>query len=85
MKLKAPEGVGEPCVAGIAITSRDGVYEVAPEVGALLIECFGFAEIGADTKADQAPAAVTVRPLGPTVMPKLSLPAWRAGPATKKI
>ena len=45
MKLKAPEGVGDPCVAGVRIAPRDGVYEVAPEVGALLIECFGFIEV----------------------------------------
>jgi len=47
MKLKAPEGVGDPCVAGVAITPRDGFYEVETKVGALLIECFGFAEVGA--------------------------------------
>jgi hypothetical protein len=45
MKLKAPPGVGDPCVAGVAIVARDGVYDVELEVGALLIECFGFAEI----------------------------------------
>jgi|HubBroStandDraft_4_1064222.scaffolds.fasta_scaffold1150255_2 hypothetical protein len=46
MKLKAPEGVGDPCVAGVAIASCDGFYEVETEVAALLIECFGFVEIG---------------------------------------
>ena len=30
MKLKAPPGVGEPCVAGVAIVARDGIYEVEP-------------------------------------------------------
>jgi hypothetical protein len=49
MKLKAPPGVGDPCVAGLAITSRDGVYEVEPEIGALLIECFGFVAVEAGT------------------------------------
>jgi hypothetical protein len=44
MKLKAPEGVGDPCVAGIAIAPRDGIYEVEAAIGALLIECFGFVE-----------------------------------------
>ena len=47
MKLKAPEGVGNPCVAGMIITPRDGVYEVGPAIGVLLIECFGFAEVEA--------------------------------------
>jgi hypothetical protein len=28
MKLKAPEGGGDPCVAGVVIAPRDGVYEV---------------------------------------------------------
>jgi hypothetical protein len=45
MNLKAPEGVGEPCVAGVAIVARDGRYEVDAEVAALLIECFGFVEV----------------------------------------
>lgn len=84
MKLKAPEGVGDPCVAGVAITSHNGVYEVTPEIGALLIECFRFVEAGADDKADQAAAAAAARPLGPAVMPKLSLPAWRAKPTARK-
>ena len=26
MKLKAPEGVGDPCVAGVAIAPREGIY-----------------------------------------------------------
>jgi hypothetical protein len=47
MKLKAPQGVGDPCVAGVTVGSRDGVYEVDPEIGALLIECFGFVEVEA--------------------------------------
>jgi hypothetical protein len=55
MKLKAPEGVGDPCVAGVVIASRDGVYEVEAEIGALLIECFGFIEAGAERKAKAAP------------------------------
>jgi len=45
MKLKAPEGVGDPCVGGMVIASRDGLYEVGPKIGAVLIECFGFVEI----------------------------------------
>jgi hypothetical protein len=45
MKLKAPEGVGDPCVAGTLISARDGLYEVEPEIGAVLMECFGFVEI----------------------------------------
>jgi hypothetical protein len=55
MKLKAPEGVGDPCVAGVAIAPREGVYEVEAEIGALLIECFGFGEAGADQKPKAAP------------------------------
>jgi hypothetical protein len=54
MKLKAPEGVGEPCVAGVAISSRDGLYEVEAEIGALLIECFGFVEADAAAKPNEA-------------------------------
>lgn len=45
MKLKAPQGVGDPCVAGVVIAARDGLYEVKAEIGALLIECFGFIAI----------------------------------------
>jgi hypothetical protein len=59
MKLKAPQGVGDPCVAGAAIAPRDGVYEVAPEIGALLIECFGF--VAVDAAAEKAKAAAAMR------------------------
>ena len=64
MKLKAPSGVGEPCVAGVAIFARDGFYEVEAEIGALLIECFGFAEVEAPAKpsAVRAPAPRRARP-----------------------
>ncbi|MGA8499657.1 MAG: hypothetical protein WB764_29530 [Xanthobacteraceae bacterium] len=55
MKLKAPEGVGDPCVAGVVIVPRDSVYEVEAEIGALLIECFGFVEAGAEQKAKAGP------------------------------
>jgi hypothetical protein len=55
MKLKAPEGVGDPCVAGVVIASREGVYEVEAGIGALLIECFGFVETGAEQKPKAAP------------------------------
>jgi len=59
MKLKAPEGVGDPCVAGVVIAPRQGVYEVEAEIGALLIECFGFVAIEADAtgKVKRASAA----------------------------
>jgi len=90
MKLKAPEGVGDPCVAGVTIASRDGIYEVEPHVGALLIECFGFVEIGdkaklAPARAAVAPAAVSP-PRRPTSapLPKLTHPAWRRRPVAKK-
>jgi hypothetical protein len=57
MKLKAPEGVGEPCVAGVTIAARDGLYEVEAEIGALLIECFGFVEADAAAKPNAAAKA----------------------------
>jgi len=58
MKLKAPQGVGDPCVAGATVTSRDGVYEVEAAIGTLLIECFGFVAIEGEAlpKARAAPA-----------------------------
>jgi len=80
MKLKASEGVGDPCVAGVVLAPRNGFYEVEPEVAALLIECFGFVAVGADEKAKAAPAAL--RAAAP--LPKLRHPAWRAQPAAKK-
>ena len=55
MKLKAPEGVGDPCVAGVVIVPCEGVYEVEAEIGALLIECFGFVEAGTEQKPKSAP------------------------------
>ena len=55
MKLKAPEGVGDPCVAGVVIAPCDGLYEVEAELGALLIECFGFIEAGAEQKSKTVP------------------------------
>jgi hypothetical protein len=55
MKLKAPEGVGDPCVAGVVIAPREGVYEVEAAIGVLLIECFGFVELGAEQKSKAAP------------------------------
>jgi hypothetical protein len=61
MKLKAPKGVGDPCVAGAVIASRNGLYEVEAEVGALLIECFGFAEAAAP-EVPNAAAAPRRRP-----------------------
>ncbi len=65
MKLKAPPGVGDPCVAGVAIAPRDGAYEVEPEIGALLIECFGFVELEPDATATPK-AAVAPRRGNPT-------------------
>lgn len=57
MKLKAPEGAGDPCVAGVVIVARDGLYEVEAEIGALLMECFGFTE--ADARGPAPEQAVT--------------------------
>jgi hypothetical protein len=62
MKLKAPEGVGEPCVAGVAIAPCGGVYEVEAEIGAVLIECFGFVELEAPATPAPAPARAPARP-----------------------
>lgn len=62
MKLKAPEGVGDPCVAGVVIAPRDGLYEVEPEIGALLIECFGFVEAETPEKPNAASSARRGRP-----------------------
>ena len=55
MKLKAPEGVGNPCIAGVILAPRDGCYEVEPEVGTLLIDCFGFVPVSDDGGAAAAP------------------------------
>lgn len=64
MKLKAPQGAGDPCVAGVTLTPCDGVYEVEPEVGELLIECFGFVAVEAigAGKPKAAPAVRRRRP-----------------------
>jgi len=62
MKLKAPEGVGDPCVAGVVIAPRDGLYEVEAEIGALLIECFGFVEVETPQKPNAAPTPRRGRP-----------------------
>jgi hypothetical protein len=56
MKLKAPPGVGEPCFAGVAIVARHGFYEVEAEIGALLIEAFGFVELEAAGRSRSTPA-----------------------------
>ncbi len=56
MKLKAPEGAGDPCVAGVLITARDNLDEVEAEIGAMLIECFGFTEARAYENAKQPTA-----------------------------
>lgn len=68
MKLTAPPGVGDPCVAGVAIPARDGVYEVEAEIGALLRECFGFVEVeaGASEKLKVGAAARSRKASGPT-------------------
>jgi len=56
MKLKAPRGVGNPCVAGDTIVHRDGVYDVEPEIGVLLVECFGFVKIEAAARQPSRPS-----------------------------
>ena len=66
MKLKAPDGAGDPCVAGAVIAPRNGVYDVEAEVGALLIECFGFVEAEV---AETSSAVRTPRRRPPTKKP----------------
>ncbi len=72
MKLKAPPGVGEPCVAGVAIVARDGIYEVEAEIGTLLIEAFGFIEVEAADRSrnGRVPADAARNP-----MPRRRAPA----------
>ena len=62
MKLKAPQGVGDPCIAGATIAARDGLYEVETAIGTLLIECFGFIEVEAPEESSPASAPRRVRP-----------------------
>jgi len=59
MKLKAPQGAGDPCVAGAVIAARDGLYEVEAEIGALLVECFGFVEADVREAVKASPNAST--------------------------
>jgi hypothetical protein len=73
MRLKAPPGVGDPCVAGVTIAPRDGVYEVEAEIGALLMECFGFMDAG-----DGNPKGASVFASAPVSRPR------RGRPSTKK-
>lgn len=70
MKLKAPQGVGDPCVAGVTVEPRDGIYEVEAETAAVLIECFGFRDVGAER----------ARPGPQTVPPPGSYPGPQLGP-----
>ena len=84
MKLKAPPGVGDPCVAGVAIEARDGIYEVEAAIGALLIECFGFVDAGAEKKLKAPPAPAAPRQPTSAPLPKLTHPAWRTRPDAKK-
>jgi hypothetical protein len=63
MKLKAPQGVGDPCVAGVLIAPRDGLYDVEAAIGTLLIECFGFVAVDepATETTKSAPRALAAR------------------------
>jgi len=80
MKLKAPPGVGDPCVAGVPIMLLDGFYDVDGSVGALLVECFGFVAVAGEAKQKIATAV----PRQSAPLPKLRHPAWRDQPAAKK-
>lgn len=84
MKLKAPPGAGDPCIAGVTIVPCDGLYEVDAAIGALLIECFGFAEVAARTMQKVTAAVSAPRPIAPALKPKLRHPAWRSGPLSNK-
>ena len=57
MKVRAPQGAGDPCVAGTVLAAREGVYDVEAEIGELLIECFGFVETGARETVKVPPGA----------------------------
>lgn len=57
MKLRAPEGVGDACVAGVTLVAQDGIYEVDAETAALLVECFGFLAVGEQPRPDGSRAA----------------------------
>jgi len=83
MKLKAPPGVGDPCVAGVSLAARDGVYEVDAAIGALLIEAFGFVEV-AQVPRKEAPAQAASSPRQGPAWPKLTHPAWRTKPPPKQ-
>ena len=88
MKLKAPEGVGDPCVAGAIVVARNGIYEVEAEIGGLLIEAFGFVEVRVEARANApsaagVPAVALSRPRQGPPFPKLTHPAWRRSPAKK--
>ncbi|MGB6536797.1 MAG: hypothetical protein WBF58_12640 [Xanthobacteraceae bacterium] len=87
MKLRAPPGVGDPCVGGVAIAPRDGLYDVEDDIGALLIECFGFVEVSEKAKAAPARAGAAPGALPPrrqaAPLPKLTHPAWRRPPEKK--
>jgi hypothetical protein len=61
MKLTAPPGVGDPCVAGVTIAPRNGVYDVEPDIGALLMESFGFVAAEDDAKALEQAKPAPVR------------------------
>lgn len=84
MKLKAPPGAGDPCIAGVTIVPRDGFYDVDVAIGALLIECFGFAEVVARTMQKVTTAVSAPRPIAPALKPKLRHPAWRSGSLANK-
>jgi hypothetical protein len=64
MKLKAPLGVGDPCVAGVAVTAYDGIYDVEESAGAVLVECFGFIDVSADEPTFRATSPVPSTPPG---------------------
>jgi hypothetical protein len=51
MRLKAPEGRGNPVVGGIEIRPNKGVYDVETHVGRHLVDSFGYIDIDAPPKA----------------------------------
>jgi hypothetical protein len=60
MRLKAPEGRGNPVVDGREIEPKKGLYEVDAKTGKHLVESFGYIDIDAPPK----PAVIAATPKG---------------------
>lgn len=52
MRLKAPEGRGNPVVSGIELKPNSkGIYDVEASIGKHLVEAFGYIDLDAPPKA----------------------------------